>query len=85
MSTVWRPTRAFGRAVAIGLGFLVFAAIAGRADVAVLVTPLAVLVVWAMSTRPTQAPSATSAVSEPGSVRPLGGATPRPGSGGCLR
>ncbi|MEO7422182.1 MAG: DUF58 domain-containing protein [Ornithinibacter sp.] len=62
---MWRPTRSFGRAFAIGLGFLVFAAIAGRADVAVLVTPLAVMVVWAMSTRPTQAPSATSAVSEP--------------------
>lgn len=64
MNSPWRPTPALGRSAAIGLGFLVFAAIAGRADVAVLVTPLAVVVVWSLSTRPTRAPSATSRLSE---------------------
>jgi len=47
----------------IGLVLLVFSAISGRADAAVLATPLAVLVVWALASRPTSAPSATSRLS----------------------
>ena len=63
MTSSWRPTRALGRALAIGLVVLVAAAFAGRGDLAVLGTPLVALVVWSFVTRPTAPPTATSRVS----------------------
>jgi uncharacterized protein (DUF58 family) len=63
VSSSWRPTRALGRALAVGLVVLVAAAVAGRGDLAVLGTPLVTLVVWSVVTRPRTAPTATSRLS----------------------
>jgi uncharacterized protein (DUF58 family) len=60
VTSAWRPTRALGRALAIGLVVLVAAAISGRGDLAVLGTPLVALAVWSFVTRPTVAPTVTS-------------------------
>ena len=62
VTSSWRPTRALGRALAIGLVVLVAAAVAGRGDLAVLGTPLVALGVWSFVTRPTTPPTATSHV-----------------------
>jgi uncharacterized protein (DUF58 family) len=60
VSSPWRPTRALGRAAAIGVLVAATAAIGGRGDLAVVAVPLVALVVWAMVTRPTAAPRVTS-------------------------
>jgi uncharacterized protein (DUF58 family) len=59
----WRPTRALGRATAIGVVLLAAAAVGGRADLAVIGVPLVALVVWAAATRPTAAPTVQSRLS----------------------
>ncbi|GAA4407937.1 DUF58 domain-containing protein [Fodinibacter luteus] len=64
MRSAWRPTRALGRAAAIGLVVLVVAAVGGRGDLAVVGAPLVALVVWSLVTRPTAGPVATSAVTD---------------------
>ena len=63
MTSPWRPTRALGRATAIGVVLLVSAAVGGRGDLAVLGVPLVALVLWAMVTRPSATPAVTSRVS----------------------
>ena len=65
MRSRWRPTRALGRATAIGVLLLVAAAVGGRGDLAVIGVPLAALVVWAVATRPTVAPTVRSRLSSP--------------------
>jgi uncharacterized protein (DUF58 family) len=59
----WRPTRALGRATAIGFVLLASAAISGRGDLVVIGVPLAALVVWAVATRPTAVPTVHSGLS----------------------
>jgi uncharacterized protein (DUF58 family) len=59
----WRPTRALGRATAIGVVLVVAGAVGGRADLAVIGVPLAALVVWAVATRPTAMPRVRSRLS----------------------
>ena len=63
MRNPWRPTRALGRATAIGVVLLAAAAVGGRADLAVIGVPLVALVVWAAATRPTAAPTVHSRLS----------------------
>ncbi len=63
MRSRWRPTRALGRATAIGVVLLAAAAISGRGDLAVIGVPLAALVVWAVATRPTAVPTVQSRLS----------------------
>ena len=63
MSSAWRPTRALGRATAVGVVMLIAAAVGGRGDLAVLGVPLVALVVWALFTRPASAPTVSSRVS----------------------
>ena len=60
MRSPWRPTRALGRACAVGLALLVAGAVGGRADLAVIGAPLVALVVWSLVTRPTAVPAVTS-------------------------
>lgn len=64
MSSPWRPTRALGRAAAIGVVVLVAAAVGGRGDLAVIGAPLAALVIWSLVTRPTATPTVTSRLSD---------------------
>ena len=64
MRSAWRPTRALGRAAAIGVVALVAAAVAGRGDLAVVGAPLVALVVWSLLTRPTDTPAVRSALTE---------------------
>jgi uncharacterized protein (DUF58 family) len=59
----WRPTRALGRATAIGVVLLAAAAVGGRGDLAVIGVPLVALVVWAAATRPTATPAVRSRLS----------------------
>ena len=63
MRNAWRPTRALGRATAIGVVLVVAAAVGGRADLAVIGVPLVALVVWAAATRPTATPAVRSRLS----------------------
>ena len=63
MTSAWRPTRALGRATAVGVVMLIAAAVGGRGDLAVLGVPLVALVVWALFTRPVSAPTVSSRVS----------------------
>jgi uncharacterized protein (DUF58 family) len=58
----WRPTRALGRAAALGLLLLVAGALLGRGDLALLGAPLIGYVLWALVTRPVRAPGVTSHV-----------------------
>lgn len=62
MSSPWRPTRALGRATAVGVVLLSAAAVLGRGDLAVLGAPLLAVVVWSLATRPKTAPAVTSRV-----------------------
>ena len=64
MRSPWRPTRALGRAAAVGVLVLVAAAVAGRGDLAVIGTPLVALVVWSLVTRPTATPAVSSRLSD---------------------
>ncbi len=63
MRSPWRPTRALGRATAVGFVLLAAAAASGRGDLAVIGVPLAALVVWAVATRPTAVPTVQSRLS----------------------
>ena len=63
MSSRWRPTRALGRATAVGFVLIAAAAVSGRGDLAVIGVPLATLVVWAVATRPTVVPAVRSRLS----------------------
>jgi len=63
VSSPWRPTRALGRATAIGVVLLAAAAVGGRGDLAVIGVPLVALVVWAAATRPSAAPAVRSRLS----------------------
>ena len=63
MRSAWRPTRALGRATAVGVVLLAAAAVGGRGDLAVIGVPLVALVVWAMVTRPTATPAVHSGLS----------------------
>ena len=63
MRNPWRPTRALGRATAIGVVLVAAAAVGGRADLAVIGVPLVALVVWAAATRPTAGPAVRSRLS----------------------
>lgn len=60
----WRPTRALGRAAAVGVVALVAATVGGRGDLAVIGAPLVALVVWSLVTRPTAAPAVRSRLSD---------------------
>ena len=60
VTSPWRPTRALGRALAVGLLVLVAAAFGGRGDLAVIGAPLAALVAWSLVTRPQRPPTVTS-------------------------
>ena len=64
MTARWRPTRALGRAAAIGVVLVAAAAVGGRGDLAVMGVPLVTLVVWAVATRPTSSPTVTSGLSD---------------------
>ena len=63
MRSPWRPSRALGRATAIGVVLLTAAAFGGRGDLAVIGGPLVALVVWAVATRPTAGPTVRSRLS----------------------
>ena len=63
MRGTWRPTRALGRATAIGVVLLTVSAFGGRGDIAVIGVPLVALVVWAVVTRPTATPTVRSRLS----------------------
>ena len=63
MRSLWRPSRALGRATAIGVVLLTAAAFGGRGDLAVIGGPLVALVVWAVATRPTAGPTVRSRLS----------------------
>ncbi|MBD3783378.1 MAG: DUF58 domain-containing protein [Micrococcales bacterium] len=60
MTARWRPTRALGRAAAVGLAMLAFGAGLGRGDLAVAGVPLLAVVVWSLVTAPRHAPRITS-------------------------
>ncbi|MBM6399062.1 DUF58 domain-containing protein [Phycicoccus sonneratiae] len=62
MTGGWRPTRALGRALGVGLLVLVGAVALGRGDLAVLGVPLLGAAVWPLVTRPTRAPGVTTSV-----------------------
>lgn len=63
MKSDWRPTRALGRAAAVGLLCLVAAAVGGRGDLAVIGVPLVGVVIWSLATRPRLAPAVASRLS----------------------
>jgi uncharacterized protein (DUF58 family) len=54
--TGWRPTHAQLRATSVGLGLLVTGVAFARPDIVVLATPLAIVAVWAILTRPVAEP-----------------------------
>ncbi|PKW28038.1 DUF58 domain-containing protein [Phycicoccus duodecadis] len=60
MNGGWRPTRAFGRAAAVGLALLVIGTGLRRGDVAVLGVPLLGVALWSVLTAPRTAPTARS-------------------------
>ncbi len=62
MSGGWRPTRALGRAAALGLALLALGAGLGRGDVAVVGVPLLATVVWSLVTAPRRAPRVSSGI-----------------------
>ncbi len=64
MSGGWRPTRALGRAAAVGLVALAVGAGLGRGDVALLGVPLLGAVVWSVVTVPRRAPRVSSSLDE---------------------
>lgn len=63
MTSLWRPTRALGRAVIVSLALVVAGVSIGRPDVVVAVLPLAALAVWSLVTRPVRDPRAFSRLS----------------------
>ncbi|NHA67283.1 DUF58 domain-containing protein [Phycicoccus flavus] len=65
MSGRWRPTRALGRALLVGLLLLAFGAVLGRGDLVVLGAPLVGAALWSVVTRPRRAPAVRGALAEP--------------------
>jgi uncharacterized protein (DUF58 family) len=61
---LWQPTKAFGRAVLITGVLLVVAAVLGRFDLVVLAAPVALGAAFALTRRPTVAPTLEVAVGE---------------------
>lgn len=57
-SARWRPTHAHARTVLITAGGILLALLGGRPDLILLVTPLALVAVWGMVTRPRGRPEA---------------------------
>ncbi|MGG5260891.1 DUF58 domain-containing protein [Phycicoccus avicenniae] len=56
MTTGWRPTRALGRALAVGLAVVAVGVASGRGDLVVVAVPLLGAAIWSVVTRPRTLP-----------------------------